>query len=138
MLIVQSCNFFHFFLSFPDPKFSAPITNVTAAVGREAVLTCQVLDLGTYKVSHSHLISLVITHHQMRQQAALLALLRCKSKNYLTKLWILRTAMEFSFLNQHEKFSFIVSWRFSSSYVNIKTSANFMLNYSFSFHIFLF
>ncbi|XP_070489902.1 neurotrimin-like [Chironomus tepperi] len=34
-----------------DPKFSAPITNVTAAVGREAVLTCQVLDLGSYKVA---------------------------------------------------------------------------------------
>lgn len=33
-----------------DPKFSAPIANVTAAVGREAILTCQVVDLGSYKV----------------------------------------------------------------------------------------
>lgn len=33
-----------------DPKFSAPIANVTAAVGREAILTCQVIDLGSYKV----------------------------------------------------------------------------------------
>lgn len=35
-----------------DPKFSAPISNVTAAVGREAILTCQVIDLGSYKVIH--------------------------------------------------------------------------------------
>lgn len=33
-----------------DPKFSSPIANVTAAVGREAILTCQVVDLGSYKV----------------------------------------------------------------------------------------
>uniref|UniRef100_A0A182QF62 Ig-like domain-containing protein n=1 Tax=Anopheles farauti TaxID=69004 RepID=A0A182QF62_9DIPT len=34
-----------------DPKFSAPINNVTAAVGREALLTCVVHDLGAYKVA---------------------------------------------------------------------------------------
>ncbi|XP_049286939.1 lachesin-like [Anopheles funestus] len=34
-----------------DPKFSTPITNVTAAVGREATLTCVVHDLGAYKVA---------------------------------------------------------------------------------------
>ncbi|EDS32326.1 lachesin [Culex quinquefasciatus] len=34
-----------------DPKFSAPIANVTAAVGREATLTCVVHDLGAYKFS---------------------------------------------------------------------------------------
>ncbi|XP_058455897.1 lachesin-like [Malaya genurostris] len=34
-----------------DPKFSAPIANVTAAVGREATLTCVVHDLGAYKVA---------------------------------------------------------------------------------------
>ncbi|XP_050100843.1 lachesin-like [Anopheles aquasalis] len=34
-----------------DPKFSSPIANVTAAVGREATLTCVVHDLGAYKVA---------------------------------------------------------------------------------------
>ncbi|XP_050079040.1 lachesin-like [Anopheles maculipalpis] len=34
-----------------DPKFITPITNVTAAVGREATLTCVVHDLGAYKVA---------------------------------------------------------------------------------------
>lgn len=33
-----------------EPKFSAPITNVTAPVGREAILACVVQDLSTYKV----------------------------------------------------------------------------------------
>uniref|UniRef100_A0AAG5DBF8 Ig-like domain-containing protein n=1 Tax=Anopheles atroparvus TaxID=41427 RepID=A0AAG5DBF8_ANOAO len=32
-----------------DPKFSMPIANVTAAVGRDATLTCVVHDLGAYK-----------------------------------------------------------------------------------------
>lgn len=36
-----------------NPKFSEPITNVTAAVGREAILACKVEDLGQYKVSLS-------------------------------------------------------------------------------------
>ena len=34
-----------------DPKFSGPILNATVAVGRDAVLTCMVEDLGAYKVS---------------------------------------------------------------------------------------
>ncbi|KFB48117.1 AGAP010221-PA-like protein [Anopheles sinensis] len=34
-----------------DPKFSIPIANVTAAVGRDATLTCVVHDLGSYKVA---------------------------------------------------------------------------------------
>lgn len=34
-----------------DPKFSSPISNVTASVGREALLTCVVQDLGSYKVA---------------------------------------------------------------------------------------
>ncbi|XP_023244457.1 lachesin-like [Centruroides sculpturatus] len=34
-----------------DPEFAEPITNVTAAVGREAVLQCTVDSLGTYKVA---------------------------------------------------------------------------------------
>lgn len=33
-----------------NPKFSEPIINVTAAVGREAILACVVEDLGGYKV----------------------------------------------------------------------------------------
>lgn len=36
-----------------NPKFSEPIANVTAAVGREAILACKVEDLGQYKVSLS-------------------------------------------------------------------------------------
>lgn len=34
-----------------EPKFSAPITNVTVPVGREAILACVVQDLSTYKVT---------------------------------------------------------------------------------------
>lgn len=40
---------FHFLIS-ENPKFSEPIANVTVAVGREAILACQVEDLGQYKV----------------------------------------------------------------------------------------
>lgn len=40
-----------------DPKFSAPIANVTVAVGREAILTCVVHDLGAYKVRIYYLIT---------------------------------------------------------------------------------
>ncbi|KAH0811456.1 hypothetical protein GEV33_011335 [Tenebrio molitor] len=52
-----------------NPKFSHPITNVTVAVGREAILACLVEDLGGYKVAwlrvdtqtiltiHSHVIT---------------------------------------------------------------------------------
>ncbi|XP_044002273.1 neurotrimin-like isoform X2 [Aphidius gifuensis] len=34
-----------------DPNFKEPITNVTASVGREAVLSCVVQNLGQYKVA---------------------------------------------------------------------------------------
>lgn len=34
-----------------DPKFVGPISNVTAAIGREAILTCTVHNLGSYKAS---------------------------------------------------------------------------------------
>lgn len=34
-----------------DPNFSAPISNITVPVGREAILTCIVQDLVSYKVS---------------------------------------------------------------------------------------
>lgn len=34
-----------------NPTFTQPITNETVAVGREAILACQVEDLGQYKVS---------------------------------------------------------------------------------------
>ncbi|XP_053988269.1 limbic system-associated membrane protein-like isoform X3 [Hylaeus volcanicus] len=34
-----------------DPKFKEPITNVTASVGREAILACMVQDLAGYKVA---------------------------------------------------------------------------------------
>uniref|UniRef100_A0A1A9USN5 Ig-like domain-containing protein n=1 Tax=Glossina austeni TaxID=7395 RepID=A0A1A9USN5_GLOAU len=34
-----------------DPKFTFPIANVTASVGREAFLPCVVQDLGSYKVA---------------------------------------------------------------------------------------
>ncbi|XP_046812142.1 uncharacterized protein LOC124421281 [Lucilia cuprina] len=40
-----------------DPKFTFPIANVTASVGRDAFLTCVVQDLGSYKVpanQHQH------------------------------------------------------------------------------------
>lgn len=33
-----------------EPDFIGPIENVTVALGREAVLTCSVSDLGDYKV----------------------------------------------------------------------------------------
>lgn len=41
-----------------SPDFSSPIGNVTAPVGREAVLTCAVTNLGAYKVG-----CLLHTHH---------------------------------------------------------------------------
>ncbi|KAF5286299.1 hypothetical protein FQA39_LY04197 [Lamprigera yunnana] len=65
-----------------NPKFSEPITNVTAAVGREAILACLVEDLGAYKVAwlrvdtqtiltiHSHVITknhrIGVTHSEHR------------------------------------------------------------------------
>lgn len=36
----------------PDPNFSSPIANITVPVGREAVLTCVVHDLFSYKVRY--------------------------------------------------------------------------------------
>lgn len=43
-----------FFSSFEyisaDPNFSAPIMNITVPVSREAILTCMVHDLVSYKV----------------------------------------------------------------------------------------
>lgn len=33
------------------PQFTGPIDNVTVALGREAILSCSVTDLGNYKVS---------------------------------------------------------------------------------------
>lgn len=33
-----------------EPNFVGPIENVTVALGREAVLTCSVSDIGDYKV----------------------------------------------------------------------------------------
>lgn len=43
----------HNFILFLDPKFKEPITNVTAPVGREAILSCVVQDLAGYKVMKS-------------------------------------------------------------------------------------
>lgn len=34
-----------------QPEFSAPIKNITVPVGREAVLTCSVTELGNFKVN---------------------------------------------------------------------------------------
>lgn len=34
-----------------DPKFTGPIQNATVAVGRDAILTCMVEDIGSYRVS---------------------------------------------------------------------------------------
>ena len=36
-----------------EPEFSAPIKNITVPLGREAVLTCSVTDLGNYKVNRN-------------------------------------------------------------------------------------
>ena len=49
MNVFNLIDLFSFFAA--DPKFSAPIANVTVAVGREAILTCVVHDLGAYKVN---------------------------------------------------------------------------------------
>ncbi|XP_044757208.1 neurotrimin-like [Coccinella septempunctata] len=73
-LLVSSADFLE------NPKFTAPITNVTVPVGREAILTCLVEDLGQYKVAwlrvdtqtiltiHSHVITknqrIGITHSE--------------------------------------------------------------------------
>lgn len=50
-----------------DPEFSSPIGNVTVPLGREAVLTCAVTNLGNYRVSFITFICLI-------------AILQCKSK----------------------------------------------------------
>lgn len=42
-----------------EPDFLGPIENVTVALGREAVLTCSVSDLGDYKVSTSYTYNVV-------------------------------------------------------------------------------
>lgn len=44
-------NFFCISIVTADPQYSAPILNVTVPVGREAILTCSVEALGSYKVS---------------------------------------------------------------------------------------
>lgn len=35
----------------PDPYFTRPIENITVPIGKEAVLSCYVENLGNYKVS---------------------------------------------------------------------------------------
>jgi hypothetical protein len=40
----------HLLASDVDPDFNEPIKNVTVPVGREAVLSCLVTELGQYKV----------------------------------------------------------------------------------------
>ncbi|GFG28147.1 hypothetical protein Cfor_08241, partial [Coptotermes formosanus] len=39
----------HLLASDVDPDFKEPIKNVTVAVGREAILSCSVTELGHYK-----------------------------------------------------------------------------------------
>lgn len=39
------------FLISVDPKFSAPVSNITVPVSRDAILVCKVHDLYQYKVS---------------------------------------------------------------------------------------
>lgn len=49
-----------------EPEFSEPIPNVTVAVGRDAMLSCVVEHLGTYKVAWFHIdkqMILTIHHH---------------------------------------------------------------------------
>lgn len=46
-----SFSFFFLYLSAPEPNFVSPIINMTVPVGREAVLTCVVHDLISYKVN---------------------------------------------------------------------------------------
>lgn len=46
-------------LAAPDPNFSSPIANITVPVGREAVLTCVVHDLFSYKVRIKSKISFI-------------------------------------------------------------------------------
>jgi hypothetical protein len=51
----------HLLASDVDPDFNEPIKNITVPVGREAVLSCLVTELGQYKVSsmiYSHMPSL--------------------------------------------------------------------------------
>lgn len=55
LISVVSCffsfSFFLLYLSAPEPNFVSPIINMTVPVGREAVLTCVVHDLISYKVN---------------------------------------------------------------------------------------
>lgn len=49
-----------------DPDFTGPIQNVTVAVGREAVLSCSVTDLGQYKVSQCYALTSTNAPNVMR------------------------------------------------------------------------
>lgn len=46
--------------SMESPDFMGPIQNVTVAIGREAILSCSVTELGHYKVSKIYIISLFL------------------------------------------------------------------------------
>jgi hypothetical protein len=53
----------HLLASDVDPDFNEPIKNVTVPVGREAVLSCLVTELGQYKVGpmlYSHVPSVTL------------------------------------------------------------------------------
>lgn len=56
----------HLLASDVDPDFNEPIKNITVPVGREAVLSCLVTELGQYKVgstiySHMPSVSLLVS-----------------------------------------------------------------------------
>lgn len=46
-------------INFEEPEFLAPIHNLTVPVGREAVLSCTVSNLGNYKVGRLALFALL-------------------------------------------------------------------------------
>lgn len=50
------------------PEFTWPIQNVTVAVGREAVLSCSITDLGDYKVSQIFEIKIQGVHLKLKIQ----------------------------------------------------------------------
>lgn len=65
-----------------DPNFSKPIQNITIPVGREAVLTCEVHELSSYKVRMN------LTIHISTTQLSILSVNYC----YLSLIFIIINA----------------------------------------------
>ncbi|KAK4881543.1 hypothetical protein RN001_004862 [Aquatica leii] len=67
-----------------NPKFGEPIRNVTVAVGREAIFTCIVEDLGTYKVAWLRVDTQTILtiHHHLITKSSRISVTHSENKTW--------------------------------------------------------